>query len=49
MVSINRRIKASITNEEGNAACIALKATKCKTPVSFGAAIKVALLIKYAY
>jgi len=49
MVSSNRRIKASNVNEEGNAACIALKATKYKTPVIFGAATKVALVIKYAY
>jgi len=49
MVSSNRRIKASIINEEGNAACTDVKETKYKTLVIVGAATKVALIIKYAY
>jgi hypothetical protein len=49
MVPSNRYIKAIIIDEERSAACIALKATKYKTPVIFGAATKVALIIKYIY
>jgi hypothetical protein len=49
MMSNNRRIKASIINAEGSAACTALKATEYKTPVIFGAVIKVAPIIKYVY